>query len=190
MICCFVRHGKDDETIRGGWSQHGLTIEGIQQAEILAGTVAELGIQNIYSSDLPRAVQTAQIMAEKTCLPVALCPQFREVNNGDLAGMKNEIASERYPGVFWNRLGWEENYPNGESPKQFYERICSAWTALSAEIITNDENVLLVTHGGVIQVILSILEGRAYTNNSNQRNIPHATMIIMSYVSGAWGEIC
>ena len=36
MICYIIRHGQDDETIRGGWSQHSLTENGIRQAEILA----------------------------------------------------------------------------------------------------------------------------------------------------------
>ena len=157
MICYLVRHGQDDETLRGGWSQHGLTDDGIRQAEALAERTARLDIKRIYSSDLCRAMQTAQILAERIHLPVEQLPQFRETNNGDLAGMKHTTALERYPGLFWNQLEWEQCYPGGESPKQFYERIRTAWENFSQMILSKNENVLLVTHGGVIAAIMEHL---------------------------------
>lgn len=123
MICYLVRHGKDDDTLRGGWSQQPLTDEGEVQAAEMADFVQKsgLGIQQIYSSDLLRAMQTAQIVADSLRLPIAPKPEFREANNGNLAGMKNELAAEQYPGLYWNTLAWEQQYPGGESPKEFYE---------------------------------------------------------------------
>ena len=192
MICYLVRHGQDDETIRGGWSQHPLTEEGICQAEALAEQIScnidNLAIKEIYSSDLNRAMQTAQIIADKTHLPVVSLPQFREANNGDLAGMKHTTAWERYPNLFWNQMQWEQCYPGGESPKQFYERIRATWEDFSQKILTKNETVLLVTHGGVIQVILSVIEGRPYSNREKQRSIPHASMLTLSYENGTWKE--
>lgn len=187
MICYLVRHGKDDETLRGGWSNHPLTEEGLRQAETLA--FADWTVSHIYSSDLRRAIQTALIIAQKAGLPVIELPQFREVNNGDLAGMKNTTALEKYPGLFWNQLDWEQSYPNAESPKAFYQRICAAWEAFSQAITAKNENVMLVTHGGVIQVILSIVEGSVYSNKERQRNIPYASVIALSYENGVWKEI-
>ena len=189
MICYLVRHGKDDDTVRGGWSQYPLTEEGIRQAEALAERTARLDIKRIYSSDLCRAMQTAQILAERIHLPVEQLPQFRETNNGDLAGMKHTTALERYPGLFWNQLEWEQCYPGGESPKQFYERIRTAWENFSQMILSQNENVLLVTHGGVIHVILSLLENRPYRNTEKQRRIDHADMLCISYRNGLWKEL-
>ena len=67
MILYIARHGKDDDTVRGGWSQTPLTEEGIQQAESLASFVqkSNLNIKHIYSSDLPRAMQTAEAVANR-----------------------------------------------------------------------------------------------------------------------------
>lgn len=193
MICYLVRHGKDDETVRGGWSQHSLTDEGIQQANMLgdyiAGNLDALAVKHIFTSDLPRAMQTAQIIGNKLDLPVIACPQFREVNNGELAGMKNELALVRYPGLFWNQLGWEQCYPGGESPRQFYERIASAWELFSEKIRTGNGNVLLVTHGGVIHVILSMIAGRMYTNTALHRHIQHAEMIAVAFDGKHWKEV-
>ena len=127
MVCYLARHGQDDETIRRGWRDHPLTDTGIQQSEELAKKFASMmendKIHGIYSSDLRRAMQTAQILAEKLCLPVVPLAQFREVNSGDLAGMQNDTALIQYPGLFWNQLRWDQPYPNGESPRQFYERM-------------------------------------------------------------------
>lgn len=188
MICYLVRHGKDDETVRGGWSNHPLTEEGIRQVHTLAEDFDQFAVGSVYSSDLCRAIQTAQILAGRMHLPVIPLPQFREVNNGELAGMNNEIALERYPGLFWNQLGWEQCYPGGESPKQFYERIRAAWMAFTEEILARNENVVLVTHGGVIHIIRAILENRPYNNQQKHRKVSHAEVIALHYQNGVWKE--
>lgn len=190
MICYLARHGKDDETLRGGWSQCPLTSEGKTQAEDLAGFIqsSDLEIRHIYSSDLLRAMQTAQPVAEKLHLPIIPMPEFREVNNGELAGMKNELAAERYPGLYWNTIGWDQRYPGGESPMQFYERIDAAWEAFQNEILERNESVLLVTHGGVINVILSIVNGQEYSNKTTPRKIRNAELFALEYQSGEWKE--
>lgn len=193
MICYLVRHGKDDDTVRGGWSNQTLTKEGEQQAAVLADRILSdperFALTKIYSSDLPRAMDTARIIAAGLHLPVLPMPQFRETNNGNLAGMKNALALERYPGLFWNQMKWEECYPGGESPRQFYQRIRSAWEVFSEMLKQQEGNVLLVTHGGVIQVILSLIHDKPYSNTKPQRKIPHASMIALSCEHGRWLEL-
>ncbi len=190
MICYLVRHGKDDDTVRGGWSQQPLTDEGKVQAAELAAFVQKsgLGIQQIYSSDLLRARQTAQIVADSLHLPIVPKMEFREVNNGDLAGMKNELAAEQYPGLYWNTLSWEQRYPGGESPKEFYDRIRWAWEVFQKDILVRKKNVMLVTHGGVMHVILSIVKGEIYSNQASPRKIRNAELIALKYQNGKWTE--
>ena len=190
MRCYLIRHGMDDDTKRGGWSQAPLTSDGITEVEALSEWIAnhreQYAIKYIYSSDLCRAAQTAQILADKIHLPVILLPAFRETNNGDLAGMDNTLALVKYPGLFWNQLAWDQCYPNGESPKQFYERISNAWLNFSESILRNNENVALITHSGVIQVILSIIQCTEYSNKYLQSVVPHASCIILQYKNGKW----
>ena len=190
MICYLVRHGKDDGTVRGGWSQQPLTNEGKAQADELASFVqgSDLAIKYIYSSDLLRAMQTAQSVADKLHLPIVPMPEFREVNNGDLAGIKNELANKMYPGLYWNTLDWEQRYPGGESPKEFYERISTAWDAFQKMALNRNENVLLVTHGGVINVILSIVNGEKYSNETIMRKIRNVELIALEYQGKGWKE--
>ena len=171
MTVFLARHGNELGGFRGGWSAHGLDALGIQQAEALAEFLANnqnaFMIQRIYSSDLNRALQTAQTVANRLGLPVTEKSGFREVNNGVLAGMANEEADKLYPNLYWKGLGWEEKYPNGESPKEFYKRIADEWKGFLSEVKSEDKNALLITHGGVIQVILSILKGEKYSNRKS-----------------------
>ena len=193
MICMLARHGKDDESVRGGWSQHSLSEEGMRQARELAGRLLtqknSYSLSRIFSSDLVRAAQTARIVGDRLGLAVTLLPDFREVNNGLLAGMKNDLAEDRFPGLYWNQLAWEQTYPEGESPKAFYERIADAWERFSCELVSGKENVLLVTHGGVIQVILSLINNVPYTNKAPVRKIPYAGSVALIFEDGKWMEL-
>ena len=93
-----------------------------------------------------------------------------------------------YPGLYWNTLGWEQRYPGGESPKEFYERIRTAWDAFQKMALAQNENVLLVTHGGVINVILSIVHGEQYSNKTTMRKIQNAELIALEYMEKGWIE--
>ena len=131
MKIYIARHGQDDDSVRGGWSDCSLTDLGVKQSVDLADEILsksdEYNIGMIVSSVIIRAKQTALIISEKLSVPVKYDMDFREVNNGDLAGLDNHIAEEKYPNLYWRKLDWEEHYPHGESPKEFYERISNAW---------------------------------------------------------------
>ena len=157
MNIIFIRHGKDDDRYRGGWSYMDLTSEGMEQAKKLAKHLREndafYQISQIVSSDLPRTMTTAGFVSAELGLPVVEEPQIRETNNEDLAGMLNEEALVRYPGLFFSSLRMDEAYPNGESPIDFYIRIKTWFVHFLAECKTLDRNILIVTHIGVINVI-------------------------------------
>jgi len=176
MKVYLVRHGADDDSIRGGWSNHPLTDEGLKQSEELAEKLKEnnCDAEIIYSSDLFRARQTAEILAQSLNLAVEYNAEFREVNNGDLAGMNNDLANELYPNLYWRKLEWEQHYPNGESPKEFYERVKAAWGNL---INANYKSIILITHGGVINVILHLVNGVEYSNKNDTYRIDTADYI-------------
>lgn len=182
MTVYLIRHGRDDDTVRGGWSNSPLTEKGVEQTSALAERLKNdpcVNVGAIYASDLPRAVQTAQIIASALVLPIELRPMFRETNNGVLAGMKNELANEKYPGLFWNTLGWDEQYPQGESPHEFFNRIFTAWKAFRQEIAAQEKDVILVTHGGVINVILHIERGLRYSNKEKGFYTPNAGLVAL-----------
>jgi len=186
MICYLVRHGKDDDTVRGGWSRSSLTDEGKAQVKYLADYIFknrdELKIEKLYSSDLPRAVETVSPIAAALNQRVNFKPEFRETNNGVLAGMPNDIAKEKYPGLFWSALEWDEQYPQGENPRMFYERIKTAWELFSDAIVSENKNVILVTHSGVIDVIYLLIDDKPFSNKSKKDRISYATLIPLKYI--------
>lgn len=176
MKCYLVRHGEDDNTVRGGWSNTGLTENGFSQVKSLSASLQKIkSISAVYSSDLNRARQTAEMISSALNLDVEYMPEFREVNNGDLSGMPNALAERKYPNLYWRKLAWDEQYPNGESPSEFYRRIKAAWHNLCEK--NADNEFILVTHGGVINVIMCIVNHEEYSNKTAKYNIPNASFI-------------
>ncbi len=178
MKCYLVRHGKDDDTVRGGWSNSPLLEEGVEQVTNLARSFAvDHNIIQIFTSDLLRARQSAEILSQALGVPVTEMPEFRETNNGVLAGMKNELANENYPGLYWNTLGWDERYPGGESPHEFFDRVSSAWCSFKKKLQAYKGDIILITHAGVINVIRCIENGTVYSNKKNMYPIGNAEMV-------------
>ncbi|WP_411552955.1 histidine phosphatase family protein [Paenibacillus lautus] len=172
MAIYFVRHGQDEEGYRGGWSQRGLIDEGIRQAEKLGQYLYEhhhdYNIDRIVCSDLQRAYQTASILADKLSLPFLSSEDWREMNNGLLAGIPNSLAEEKFPGLYFSSLRMDERYPGGESPLENFRRIKDTFTKLcqDQESANHHENVLVVTHGGVINIIYHLIKDMAWTNKN------------------------
>ncbi|VTR36146.1 phosphoglycerate mutase [Actinobacillus pleuropneumoniae] len=172
MAIYLVRHGQDEEGYRGGWSQRGLIDEGIRQAEKLGQYLYEhhheYNIDRIVCSDLQRANQTASILADKLSLPFLSSEDWREMNNGLLAGIPNSLAAEKFPGLYFSRLRMDERYPGGESPLENFRRIKDTFTRLcqDQESANHHENVLVVTHGGVINIIYHLIKDMAWTNKN------------------------
>lgn len=183
MKLFFVRHGKDDETYRGGWSSLGLVPEGVEQAKRLGLHLKEMkeeyGIKKIVSSDLVRAKETAEILAGALELPVITDEKLREADNGVLAGMPNEEALKKYPGLFWNTLESDECYPGGESPKQFYTRIKEWFETFLAECKEFEGNVLVLTHGGVINVVYHLVRNLEWSNKKKPVPVANCSVHVL-----------
>ena len=87
----FIRHGQtlwNKELKYQGHSDIALSAEGLQQAERVARRLRREPFTAIYSSDLSRALVTAEKVAEHHSLPVVTMPEFREVGFGEWEGLK------------------------------------------------------------------------------------------------------
>ena len=172
-----MRHGADPSDRYGGWSPYGLTERGRGQVNDAKIKLYGKGITKIYASDLTRAKETAEIVANYLSLEITYLPQFRESNNGLLAGMLKTEAAVKYPGLYWSTLDWTEAWPEGESPEQFFNRIKNAWCELKKQVGKDD--VLLVSHGGVMNVILCLENGITYTNKKTHFQIDEAEIVMV-----------
>lgn len=183
MRIIFVRHGKDDDAYRGGWCSFGLLDEGKRQSRTVADyfrTSSEYKIAYIVSSDLNRTLETAEYIATALDLPIHTDTRLRETNNGDLAGILNSEALVKYPGLFWNTLDMDEAYPNGESPTAFYLRIKDWFDSIIKKPLNNDGDLLVVTHGGVINIIYYLVKELEWTNKKPQFPIDKCSIHVLN----------
>lgn len=184
MNILFVRHGKDSDQHRGGWSQLDLLPEGKREAKTLADYLVQhkedYHFTKMITSDLKRAETTATILVEALQLPLEKESSLRETNNGDLAGMLNSEADQKFPRLYFRSLAMDEHYPNGESPREFYQRIKTWFQRFLQENNNSDETQIVVTHGGVINIIYHLLNQIEWTNKSNLFHVKHCSISLLN----------
>lgn len=143
-----------------GRSDPPLSPLGLRQAREVARSLSHQHFDSIHSSDLSRALQTAQIIAEALGsrpgtpdLTVHTDARFREIDVGLWEGLTFEEAKERYPNEYAQReLDLYHNpFPGGESFAQVRAR---ALAALREVLARGDSTILLVAHKGVNRVLL------------------------------------
>jgi 2,3-bisphosphoglycerate-dependent phosphoglycerate mutase len=152
-----IRHGEahsNVEAVIGGMQgDRGLTERGIAQAEALARRLSSdnLVADVLYASTLPRARMTAELIAQALKLPINWDDELHELRPGEADGMTVEAARARFEGL--ERFLFETFTPiapGGESWGSFQMR---ASAALEQIILRHpDQTIVVVTHGGVIEV--------------------------------------
>ena len=105
---------------------------------------------------------------------------LRETNNGDLAGMLNSEADQKFPHLYFRSLAMDEHYPNGESPREFYQRIKTWFQRFLQENNNSDETQIVVTHGGVINIIYHLVNQIEWTNKSNLFHVKHCSISLLN----------
>jgi broad specificity phosphatase PhoE len=157
-----VRHGQSQgnaERRFGGHSPTPLSGLGRRQAEATARALASEGLTAIYSSDLLRAVQTAEPLARATGLGINRTIALRERNVGLMEGLTFEEAAEKYPDEYAAllRRDFEHVLAGGESYRQLLDR---AAAELDRAIELNRGGTLaLFSHTGTICILTLHLMG-------------------------------
>lgn len=167
-----IRHGLDDERFIGGYSNVGLTKEGINQIHKSSIWLKEnvRNINKIYTSDVKRAIQSAQIINSYFNLEIETTDTLRELDKGLLNGLDKEIAKTNYPDyIEVNNINIK--YPDGESMLDLYNRIKKL-----LDTINNYDNSLIITHRGVINMIYILLNNDELTMDKEKYNVTHASV--------------
>lgn len=152
-----VRHGQSEGNRDRRFTGHGpspLTERGREEARATAARIASSPVDLLLSSDLPRAVQTAEPIAEMTGVPIVQDQALREKNFGDLTGMTFAELEAQHPDVWRGLLARDPNYqpPGGESHVQCRDRMNAFLTRLFESRPTG--RVVLVSHGVAINHLL------------------------------------
>ncbi len=93
--------------------------------------------------------------------------------------MPNSEADIRYPELYFASLDMNEKYPNGESPNEFFERIKIWFNNFLVEHKNDTENIMIVTHGGVINIIYHIVNGIEWSNKNKTFKVGNCSINIL-----------
>jgi len=152
-----ARHGETDDNLPPlrfqGFANTPLNDTGRRQAAELAERVADDGIVSLWSSDLARASETAQIVGAHIGLQAHLDARLREGNRGEWEGRLFEDVAREDPERYaaWLRAGESFRFPGGESLREQSDRVEAALEDVRAAA---ELPALVICHGGSIRVML------------------------------------
>ncbi|MGL6107051.1 histidine phosphatase family protein [Romboutsia sp.] len=152
-----VRHGQTNWNILGKTQGHGnsdLTAKGEEQAKELAEAMVNYPIDLIYSSDLGRAVQTAQIVGEKIGVEVEKTEGLREMGFGVWEGLLIEEIKKDHSTTYdtWRNEPHLVSIPGGETLHIIKDRVDNFIEELNKKY--DNKHILLVSHSVTVRVML------------------------------------
>jgi len=158
-----IRHAETVWNASGrlqGQADPPLSDRGKLQCEAVGARLQGTRIARVVSSDLVRARATAEAIGRHQAVDVELDPRLREVDLGAWEGVTRPELARDWPDLLhaWlQRPSWDL-VPGGEGTQAFLSRV----TAAAEEILAGaaeDDTVAVVTHIGVVRILLSLALG-------------------------------
>ncbi|MCK5130732.1 MAG: alpha-ribazole phosphatase [Candidatus Sabulitectum sp.] len=156
-----VRHGSVSREYHGryiGRTDVPLDVTGMEQALSTGRFLRSGNFSSCVCSPMARTAATAGIIAEETNVPVSTEDFLREIDFGNWEGMSFNEVSSRFPGDVkqWLSAGDDFVFPGGESIRDFHRRVEEAADRI---LKSESRNQIVVTHGGVVRVLLCLFLG-------------------------------
>jgi glucosyl-3-phosphoglycerate phosphatase len=158
-----VRHGETDwnaEERAQGHADVPLNAIGHGQAEVVAPVLADLAPSRLWSSDLARALQTAEHIASVTGLPVELDARLREYDMGMRSGLNRTEFAARFPREYAAWLANDSSHlvPGEESTHEVQARVVPALRECLAALAWGQTGIV-VMHGACLKVgVMGLLD--------------------------------
>lgn len=168
MLQYLVRHGESVSNLEGrvqGQEDVELSALGIRQADAVAswsrGLAATVPVEEIWSSPLRRARDTAARIAAAVGLPLRIDERLRELHAGVFQGHLWADLEERFPEAVARWRSGDPHFviPGGESRAQLAARGRGALEALAAR---GARGMIVVAHGGILTAALGSLVGTSH----------------------------
>ena len=156
----FIRHGRQDSPLCN--VDVPLCDAGRRQAKLVAERLKKYNIEALYSSNLIRARETAEIINQQLKLSHNIEEDLREISFGALEGLRDVEIKERFGDFLKERATAESDipYPEGESGLDVYRRVFPVISRIVERAIEdNIENIAIVSHGGVIRTVVAGILG-------------------------------
>jgi alpha-ribazole phosphatase len=130
-----------------------LSEKGRNQAAWWKKELSHIDFEAVYSSDLVRALDTANIVSDHLDSHIHVMSQLREISLGDWEGACMGTIRTRFPDAWAERGRHMDSFqvPNGESFQDLHDRVIPVFQKITAEACGN---VLMVAHAGVNRIIL------------------------------------
>ena len=175
------RHGQTDWNLVNRFQGHSdipLNQTGIEQARRAAPLLFGLRPSKIISSDLIRAKQTAEELANLSKLPIHIDPALRETNGGKWEGRTGaENRADDYE-KFVNWLDGNDE-PAGDFGERRSEIALRAVTAIEKALDQETETLVVVTHGGTARIIIGNMLGLPMTQWASIGGLSNASWSIL-----------
>jgi len=166
-----IRHGETAWNRMRRMQGHidiGLNDEGQRQARSLARALQAERPAAIYASDLQRARDTAQAVADIHQLPVHIEVALRERGYGAFEGLMYDEISHHHPEAFalWQSRDPHVRFPAGERDaetlEEFHQRSVDVITRIAQQ--HPDQRIVIVTHGGLLDCLYRAAHGLSITS--------------------------
>ena len=162
MRLYLIRHAESVWNAEDRIQGHGdspLTEAGSAQAQLLGRRLAAASLDELYSSPLQRALQTAEAISRAARVPVIAQPDLREIALGDWEGKTPTEVNADFNNGFavWARRPTAVSIPNSEPIDRFRVRAVNAVEQIIRA--TRADAAAIVTHGGVIAAYLAHVLG-------------------------------
>ena len=159
MKLLLVRHGQTDWNLnRRFQGQRDIPLDaiGIQQATALANRLSHEHIDVIFTSDLQRAHETANIIAAQHACEIHVEARLREMNFGAWEGLTYDEIKQNEPSALAAREAdiFTTAAPDGETLNQLTARVESVLNDLRAQYA--NKTILIAAHGGPLQILLCL----------------------------------
>lgn len=162
-VLYLIRHGETEFNVKGiimGQADSPLTAKGIQQAQSLTERLRDVEFDACYTSDLPRASTTAEIVCSMRKIPLYEVESLRERNWGKFSGIPYEQFAKEYEEKIESEKQLNEKelwdfkvHADIESNSELNKRFEQCLTDIGKS--NQGKTLLVVTHGGCLRTFLA-----------------------------------
>lgn len=183
MRVYLTRHGLTEWNVEKRMHGHknaNLTDEGIEGAKKLGKRLGNIEFDCIYSSPLPRALDTAKYIRGDKDTEIVISDFLKEINFGKWEGMLEVDAEKDNPEEFynlWNKPESFEPVEGGEKIEEVIERVKTWFFGILQG--SQDENILIVTHGVVKRAFYTFLKNKKVENFWDDPHISNTSLTVI-----------
>lgn len=183
MRVYLTRHGLTEWNVEKRMHGHknaNLTDEGIEGAKKLGKRLGNIEFDCIYSSPLPRALDTAKYIRGDKDTEIVISDFLKEINFGKWEGMLEVDAEKDNPDEFynlWNKPESFEPVEGGEKIEEVIDRVKTWFFNILQG--SQDENILIVTHGVVKRAFYTFLKNKKVENFWDDPHISNTSLTVI-----------